>query len=53
MTRSRVGRDLHGTLQKAIRPTDGTGWMGNGYEKDAMVKSYDPARATTSASITP
>lgn len=39
------GRDLHGTLRRAIRPTDGDGWMGNGYEADAMVQSYDPPGA--------
>ena len=35
-------RELHGTLRRAIRPTDGAGWLGNAYEKDAVVKFSDP-----------
>ncbi len=35
-------RDLHATLRQAIRPTDGDGWLGNAYEKDAVVKYFDP-----------
>lgn len=35
------GRELHGTLRRAIRPTDGEGWLGNAYEKDAVIKHYD------------
>ena len=31
-----------GTLRRAIRPTDGEGWLGNGYEKDAVIRHYDP-----------
>lgn len=34
-------RELHGTLRRAIRPTDGAGWLNNAYEKDAVVKLYD------------
>jgi hypothetical protein len=36
------GRARPAMLTQEIRPTDGTGWMGNGYEEGVVVSAYDP-----------